>query len=126
MCAQEDSQSRRAPTLALGFAGMSSLDSLIPEEERCWVWSFIPAPWEHKSLASALHPVSILSWPGVAEDAQARWGFGCPPAPDDEQSSGWRRPWSSDKTTENVTGPGAIFICKDQHLILSYLPQNVT
>lgn len=33
---------------------------------------------------------------------------------------------TSDKTTENVAGPEAIFICKDQHLILSDLPQNVT
>ena len=33
---------------------------------------------------------------------------------------------TSDKTTENVVRPAAIFICKDQHLILSYLPQNVT
>lgn len=33
---------------------------------------------------------------------------------------------TSDKTTENVVGPAAIFICKDQHLIPSYLPQNVT
>lgn len=33
---------------------------------------------------------------------------------------------TSDKTTENIVEPAAIFICKDQHLILSYLPQNVT
>lgn len=33
---------------------------------------------------------------------------------------------TSDKTTKNVVGPAAIFICKDQHLILFYLPQNVT
>lgn len=33
---------------------------------------------------------------------------------------------TSDKMTENVVGPLAIFICKDQHLILLYLPQNVT
>lgn len=33
---------------------------------------------------------------------------------------------TSNKTTENVVRPAAIFICKNQHLILSYLPQNVT
>lgn len=33
---------------------------------------------------------------------------------------------TSNKMTENIIRPQAIFISKDQHLILFYFPQNVT